>query len=626
MAKKVSAQRLEARKLYEQDGLSLTEIADKLDKSINTLKTWRRRDQWIKCDKPKDSDKKKPKEDTDGFSKPGSKKRKVNPNKHPNFEPGNQEAKKHGLYTDRTKDERFLQTIKESAEYPPLEILRETIDELRTNIVLAQDDISKDRGASLKGLSSITTALTNSVVKYEDLVDKAVYRALREEELRSKQIDNDRKQIELNREIAIEEGKSSLNYKGLPIDDMAPVFAPLHYDIASNKYREFVLPGGRGSTKSSFISLEIIDLIEKNPNYHALVCRQIDKDLRDSVFNQLIWAITKLGLDPDYEWTLKPLEITKKSTNQKIYFTGLKDPTSVKSFTPRFGYVAILWFEELDQILGDETVRKVQQSIVRGGDTFYIFKSFNPPRSKNNWANMYIQEPKESMNVYFSTYLDVPESWLGEPFIEEAKFLEKVNPEAYKNEYLGEANGSGGNVFPNLVTREITDEEISHFDNIVNGLDFGWVHPSFFIRAQYNVAQQEIIIFDEICKSYIPNEKLAKEIKEHGIGANDPIVCDSAEPKSIRNLQDQGLRAVPAKKGPGSVDYGVKWLASQIRIVVDPKRTPMFYKQAINYEYERDKEGNITSLLPSINDDGIAALRYALERFFTRRRSGAIAL
>ncbi len=449
---------------------------------------------------------------------------------------------------------------------------------------------------------------------------------LTQEELRSIQLDNDLKALELKKQEAIEAGNSELNYRGLPIDSIAPVFAPLHYDVTTKKYREFVLPGGRGSTKSSFISLEIINLIEQNKNFHALICRQIDKDLRDTVFNQLIWAIDKLGLTEDYKYTFKPLEITKKSTGQKIYFTGLSDPTSVKSFTPTFGYVALLWFEELDQIRGDETVRKVQQSIVRGGNDFYIFKSFNPPRSKNNWANMYIQEPKESMNVYFSTYLDVPKEWLGEPFIEEAEYLKEVNPEAYKNEYLGEANGSGGNVLPNIVTREITDEEIAHFDNIVNGLDFGWVHPSFFIRAQYNVAQQQIIIFDEICESYLPNEKLAKRIKEHGIGAKEPIVCDSAEPKSIRNLQDHDLRAVPAKKGAGSVEYGIKFLASQIEIVVDPTRTPMFYKQAINYEYERDKEGNVTSLLPAIDDDGIAALRYAMERFFTRRRSGVRAL
>lgn len=446
------------------------------------------------------------------------------------------------------------------------------------------------------------------------------------EELKSIELDNALKELELQKQKAVQEGNSYLNYRGLPIDTIAPVFTQLHYDVASNKYREFVLPGGRGSTKSSFISLEIINLLEQNRNCHALVCRQIDKDLRDTVFNQLIWAIDKLGLNEDYKYTFKPLEITKISTDQKIYFTGLSDPTSVKSFTPPFGYVGILWFEELDQIRGNETVRKVEQSIVRGGDEFYIFKSFNPPRSKNNWANMYVEEPKENMNVYFSTYLDVPKEWLGDPFIEEAEYLKRVNPDAYKNEYLGEANGSGGNVFPNLVTREITQEEISHFDNIVNGLDFGWVHPSFFIRAQYNVAQQQIIIFDEICESYLPNDKLAEKIKQHGIRSKDTIVCDSAEPKSIRNLQDHELKAVGARKGPDSVEYGIKFLASQIEIVVDPKRTPHFYKQAVNYEYVRDKEGNITSLLPDKDDDGIAALRYAMERFTISRRSGVYAL
>ncbi len=617
MAKKVNAQKVEARRLFEQDGFSLKDISEELGVKLNTLKTWKRRDNWIKNEtETSRGSKKKTRSKGSKVSKIGS-----SPNSLENLIPaesGNKRALKHGLYSKflNPKTNEILEIVQEQNK---IENLSNNIDIHFANYIQAQSKLDPNDPVILNAEALSSRTLAGMVSDYENL-------SLINERRKQIQLDNELKAFELKRQKDLEEGKSNLNYRGLPIDVIAPVFTKLHFDVRSRNYREFVLPGGRGSTKSSFISLEIINLIEQNKDFHALVCRQIDKDLRDTVFNQLIWAIDKLGLTQDYKYTFKPLEITKISTGQKIYFTGLSDPTSVKSFTPTFGYVGILWFEELDQIRGDETVRKVQQSIVRGGDDFFIFKSFNPPRSKNNWANLYVQEPKESMNVYFSTYLDVPKEWLGEPFIQEAEYLKEINPEAYKNEYLGEANGSGGNILPNLVTREITEEEISHFDNIVNGLDFGWVHPSFFIRAQYDVAQQRVIVFDEICKSYLPNEKLAEEIKKHGIKPKDPIICDSAEPKSIRSLQDQELRALPAKKGPGSVEFGIKWLASQIEIVVDPKRTPMFYKQAINYEYERDKEGNITSLLPSIDDDGIAALRYALERFFTRKRSGVYAL
>ena len=617
MAKKVNAQKVEARRLFEQDGFSLKEISEELGVKLNTLKTWKRRDSWAKKEsETRKGSKNKLRNKGSKVSKRGS-----NPNSRDNLKPtkqGEQRNLKHGLFS-KYLNPQAKEIYEEIKDLDNIDSLKETIQIKLANYTAAQQLQDYENPKLLDSDSKAFSSINSSISSYENL-------SLINERRKALELENALKQKELERIEAEEESRNVIPYRGLPIDVIAPVFTRLHFDVRSRNYREFVLPGGRGSTKSSFISLEIINLIEQNKDFHALVCRQIDKDLRDTVFNQLIWAIDKLGLTEDYKYTFKPLEITKKSTGQKIYFTGLSDPTSVKSFTPTFGYVALLWFEELDQIRGDETVRKVQQSIVRGGNDFFIFKSFNPPRSKNNWANLYVQEPKESMNVYFSTYLDVPKEWLGEPFIEEAEYLKEINPEAYKNEYLGEANGSGGNVLPNLVTREISDEEISHFDNIVNGLDFGWVHPSFFIRAQYDVAQQRIIVFDEICKSYLPNEKLAEEIKKHGIGAKDPIVCDSAEPKSIRNLQDQDLRAVPAKKGPGSVDYGIKWLASQIEIVVDPRRTPMFYKQAINYEYERDKEGNVTSLLPSIDDDGIAALRYALERFFVRKRSGTYAL
>lgn len=431
-----------------------------------------------------------------------------------------------------------------------------------------------------------------------------------DEELEAIRLENELKR----RQLESKNSDDKSPYMGLPIDTIIPVFAPLHYDIANKAYTEYVLPGGRGSTKSSFISLEIINLIEKNPDMHALCCRQIAKDLRRSVFNQVVWAIEKLGLLDEYETTVSPLEITKKSTGQKIYFAGLSDPKSLKSIKTPFGYIGILWFEELDQYKGDEAIRKVEESVIRGGEDFYEFKSFNPPKSKNNWANMYADQKNPNMNVYESTYLDVPKEWLGEAFIKKAEWLKEVNPDAYNNEYLGEANGSGGNVLPNLEIRTITDEEIATFDDPVNGVDFGWVHPQAFVRAQFYPQQQVLIPFAEGGGSYVKNKELAEQLKNSGVG-NDIVKCDNAEPKAVYELQENGINAIKAKKGPGSRDYGFKWLASLVKIVIDPERTPRLYEQAVSLEYERDQMGNLTSLIPKINDDWVDALRYATEQY-----------
>ena len=91
-----------------------------------------------------------------------------------------------------------------------------------------------------------------------------------------------------------------------------------------------------------------------------------------------------------------------------------------------------MWFEELDQFTGEEAVRKIEQSVIRGGDTAFKFKSFNPPKSAQNWANKYIKIPRQDRLVIESTYLTVPSKWLGKPFIDDAEFLKETNPTAYE--------------------------------------------------------------------------------------------------------------------------------------------------------------------------------------------------
>lgn len=411
------------------------------------------------------------------------------------------------------------------------------------------------------------------------------------------------------------------NYKGIPSTMIAPAFAKVIFDIENREHLEYVFPGGRGSTKSSFISLEIIDLIMKNETMHACVLRQVGDTLRTSVYQQVKWAISALDLEGEFNCTISPLEITRKSTGQKIYFRGADDPDKIKSIKVPFGYIGIAWFEELDQFAGPEAVRKIEQSVVRGGDVAYIFKSFNPPKSANNWANKYIKIPKETRLVTSSTYLDVPKQWLGKPFLDEAEFLKEVNPDAYENEYMGVANGNGGNVFDNVEIREITDSEIQIFDRLYNGVDWGWFpDPWAFNRVHFDAARRTLYIFDEAHENKKSNKETSDILKDkHNIKPNDKITCDSAEQKSIDDYKTLGIFARPAIKGPGSVEYSMKWLASLNKIVIDNVRCPKTADEFLDYEYERDKEGNVISGYPDANNHHIDAVRYAMEEVWRRR-------
>lgn len=393
-------------------------------------------------------------------------------------------------------------------------------------------------------------------------------------------------------------------------------------DIRDKEHLEYVFKGGRGSTKSTTVGMTIIELMKNNHDIHAVVCRKVGNTIKDSVYNKIKWAIGKQEFTEEFDSKLSPMEITLKATGQKIYFRGADDPDKIKSINPEFGYIGILWFEELDQFAGPEEIRKIEQSAIRGGNLAWIFKSFNPPKTMNNWANKYVLEPKENRIVHSSTYLDVPKGWLGQPFIDEAEHLKEVNPNAYEHEYMGIANGNGGNVFEYLEIRDITDEEISRMDRIFAGVDYGWYPDAFcYLRTYYDSAREKIYLIDELYVNKWSNSKTADWIKKKGYD-DYTMICDSAEPKSVNDFRDAGLPARGAIKGPGSIEYGFKFLQTKT-LVIDPKRTPNAYKEITEYEYDRDKEGNVISGYPDGNDHAISALRYAYEPLFNRRGNSA---
>lgn len=423
---------------------------------------------------------------------------------------------------------------------------------------------------------------------------------------------------------AAEAARASGEYH-LDLDIIADVFHPMVRDIRRGLHTEYVLPGGRGSTKSSGISCIIIELLKNHSDMHALVLRKVGNTIKDSVYAQIKWAISKMGLENEFKFKTSPFEITYKPTGQKIYFRGADDPLKIKSIKPEFGYIGIVWFEELDQFAGPEEVRNIEQSAIRGGDKAYKFKSFNPPRSKKNWANEYASEAEfkdQNAVVVRSTYKDVPPDWLGEQFINDAEHLKEVNPEAYANEYIGEANGNGGNVFEFIEERTITDEEISIMDRIYQGTDWGWYPDKYaFARLYYDAARDTVYFIDEIYENKKKNSWTAAEIKRRKYD-DYVITCDSAEPKSVEDYRDLGLPARAAHKGPGSIEYSMKWWQGK-KLVMDPNRTPNACKEFKEYEYERDKDGNIISGYPDKNNHLIDAARYATESLWERRGNSA---
>lgn len=409
-------------------------------------------------------------------------------------------------------------------------------------------------------------------------------------------------------------------------DIIAPAFYSVHWDILDGKHTYYDLYGGRGSTKSSFISTEIVfgmmKDVEEGIFSNAIVFRKVEKYIRESVYEQIAWAIDALGVTDLWKATLSPMQFIYLPTGQKITFRGLDKAKRTKSIKSKRGWYKYLWFEELDEFDGIEEIRNVQQSVIRGGSQFAVFKSFNPPISRSNWANVYVNEPREDSYRHKSDYTSVPADWLGDQFIADAEHLKATNERAYRHEYLGEPVGLGTNIFDMLEIRTITDEEIQTYQSIYQGQDFGWYpDPKAFIRAAYVPNKEQIVLLDELGGCKIRNADMAQMIKDKGYD-DYALLCGVDEQESIVDLRDAGIPARNAIVTPGSRKYTFEWLQCRT-IVIDPARTPRAYKEITEYEHEVDGNGEVIADYPDGNDHWIDALRYAISPMAMRRGHSA---
>lgn len=385
---------------------------------------------------------------------------------------------------------------------------------------------------------------------------------------------------------------------------------------SSDKYLYKVLKGGRNSAKSTHIALRIIyDLMKYDVN--ALVVRKVANTLTESVFEQLLWAIDHLEMGKYWKIRKNPLELTYTPRGNRILFRGADDPLKIKSIKTAKFPIAILWIEEISEFKDEDDIRIIVDSILRGkledDQKYSIFFSYNPPKRKSNWVNKKYntQFLNDNVFVHHSDYRD--NEYVSNTMKEEAETLRLSNVHKYNWVYLGEPLGGGVVPFENLTFRKITDDEIRSFDNIRQGLDWGYAtDPLAFIRLHYDKTRRTIYLIDELYRVKLHNREAADLIKRKGYDRVQ-IIADSSEPKSISEMQLEGLNCKGAKKGSGSVEYGEKWLDDLNEIIIDYTRTPNSAKEFENIDYMVDKDGNLKNKLQDQDNHIIDALRYALE-------------
>lgn len=351
----------------------------------------------------------------------------------------------------------------------------------------------------------------------------------------------------------------------------------------------------------------------QHPDAHAVILRKVGNTLHDSVFAQMLWAVSALGAQEYFRPNQSPLRLTYTPTGQTVLFRGADEPMKLKSIKPPFGYFRYIWYEEWNQFGGMQETRSINQSLMRGGERFTVFYTYNPPESVRDWVNEEVRANRPDRLVHHSTYEGIPASWLGEQFFIEARHLQKTQPERYRHEYLGEVTGTGGEVFKNVTLHRITDDAIKRFDRIRRGLDWGYaVDPLAYIVCHYDKTRRRLHIFHELYKAEMSNRAAARLIRAENT-SNQEIVADSAEPKSIAEMYEYGLRVISARKGPDSVKHGVDWLRDLEEIIIDDQRCPNAAREFLGYELDRDKNGNFKASYPDRDNHTIDAVRYATQ-------------
>jgi phage terminase large subunit len=414
---------------------------------------------------------------------------------------------------------------------------------------------------------------------------------------------------------------------------VGPAFWPVHYHLTREDEHEFWMPGGRGSGKSSAVSQEIVAGMMAHQDRSAYVFQAVQGGMEGGPFEQVRWAIDRLGVSDAWECRKAPLMWRVKDTGQVIRFKGLDDAGKTKATkAPTGTYYAYQWFEEVDQLDGPQVIRTALQSLTRdaGGDAYFArFYTFNPPRVAESWANRLCQQREDKGKpVYRSTFYDLPPEWVTDQMREDAEALKETDPDAYRHEYLGESVGIGGLVFDRAEFRRITDDEVATFDDPMVGQDFGWwPDPWAMTVSEWRPAQRTLLTWREDGGNKLTPQQSAGRARklltwrdpgrERATLHQLPVWSDDADPQQIAQQRDAGLDAHPAGKGAMRM-ASYRWLSS-VRWVIDPERCPRLADEVRRKQYERLTNGSFVERIPDGDDHWIDATRYATMRLAARR-------
>lgn len=205
--------------------------------------------------------------------------------------------------------------------------------------------------------------------------------------------------------------------------------------------------------------------------------------------------------------------------------------------------------------------------------------------------------PREDCRLYRSTYRDNPH--LPQSLIDEIEMLQDSDPEYWR------IYGEGQRATNRRAIYMAAKSEVPPQAKLVGyGLDWGYSQDPTAMVAVHKL-DNALYVEELMYEKGLTNDQIAKRIQGMGVGKN-PIIADSAEPKSIAELRRYGLNVRPAEKGPDSVRNGIDLLRRHQLHYTGENLEREFHM----YRWKTNRNGDILSVPQDENDHLMDAARY----------------
>ena len=392
-------------------------------------------------------------------------------------------------------------------------------------------------------------------------------------------------------------------------------FNSVYLPYLTDETRTQIFFGGASSGKSVFVIGQrvVYDLLQGNRNY--LIIRKVAGTSRNSTFNEVKKVILDWKIGQYFKINKSEMIISCIINDAQAMFAGLDDVEKLKSITPIKGVVTDILVEEATETSQDDLIQLQKRLRGKAKVKKRMALVFNPIMRSHWIHNEYFKGKFQDGDDF---YQDNGLLILKTTYKDNLKFLEKDDIKALedeKNEYfynvytLGNWGTLGDVIFTNWKIKDLSGM-ISQFDNIRNGLDFGFANdPAAYNRMHYDKKRKLLYIFKELHKFGLTNPQLADRIKP--IINQERLTCDSAEPKSIQELKDHSVNAVGAMKGKDSVNFGIQWLQGQ-DIIIDRECQETINEFQV-YQWKKTKQGETINTPVDKYNHHIDDIRYAME-------------